>query len=276
MTPISIIDPADPRIGAFRDVKERDLTGREGLFIAEGEVVLRVLSSQASQCEAVAVLIAEKRLEALRPILEAFAGQVPIYTAGQNVLDEIAGFHLHRGILALGRKPQPVTLSAMLDRVEGQDGLKVLVAASGIGNHDNMGGIFRNAAAFGAGAVLMDAGCCDPFYRKAIRVSVGAVLRTPMVTGLSSAEMVGQLQARGWEVLALTPSAEMILSDFRPKDRTVILLGSEGPGLPKAIIDTCTPVGIAMAGGFDSLNVAATSAVALHQITTAQEGAKTP
>ncbi len=268
MTPIPITDPHDPRIATFRDVKERDLTGREGLFIAEGEVVLRVLSSKASRCEAVSVLIAEKRLEALREILEGFEPEVPIYTAGQEVLDSIAGFHLHRGILALGRKPAPIELTSLLVELEAKGGRQVLVAASGIGNHDNMGGIFRNAAAFGAGVVLMDSGCCDPFYRKAIRVSVGAILRTPMVTGLSAPEMVGTLQTRGWDVLALTPSAEMILSDFRPKDRTVILLGSEGPGLPKAIIDSCTPIGIRMAGGFDSLNVAATSAVALHQLTT--------
>ena len=270
---VFISDPHDARIAAFRDVKERDLTGREGLFVAEGEVVLRVLSSEASQCQAVAVLIAEKRLESLRPILEAFGDDVPIYLAGQEVLDAIAGFHLHRGILALGRKPEAHSLDEVLAQLEArEDERQVLVAASGIGNHDNMGGIFRNAAAFGAGAVLMDSACCDPFYRKAIRVSVGAVLRTPMVTGLSAAQMVAGLQARGWEVLALTPSAEMILSDFIPGPRTVILLGSEGPGLSQAAIDTCTPIGIRMAGGFDSLNVATTSGIALHQLVTAKSG----
>lgn len=268
MNLIAISDPNDPRIAHFRDVKERDLTGREGLFIAEGEVVLRVLSSPQSLCEPVSVLISERRVEALRPILEAFPSDLPIYTAEQDVLDSIAGFHLHRGILALGRKPKAQSLDELLDCIEGQ-GRRVLVAASGIGNHDNMGGIFRNAAAFGAAGVLMDAGCCDPFYRKAIRVSVGAVLRTPMVMGLNAAEMIGALQARGWEVLALTPSAATELKDFQPSERCVILLGSEGPGLPASIIDTCTPVGIKMAGGFDSLNVATTSAVALHHLTTA-------
>lgn len=266
MTPILVTDPLDPRIQAYSQVKERDLTGREGLFVAEGEVVLRVLASDASLCQPVSVLIAEKRWETLQPVLEAL-GDVPVYTASQDVLDTIAGFHLHRGILALGRKPAAVGLSSMLDAVEAS-GAKVLVAASGIGNHDNMGGIFRNAAAFGAGAVLMDSGCCDPFYRKAIRVSVGAVLRTPMATGVSATEMVETLQARGWEVLALTPSATTQLSDFKPSGRTVILLGTEGPGLPRPIIDRCTPVGIRMAGGFDSLNVAATSAVALHHLAT--------
>lgn len=266
MIPIAVTDPQDPRIQAYSQVKERDLTGREGMFIAEGEVVLRVLASPASLCRPVSVLIAEKRLEALRPVLEPLA-DAPVFVAPQPVLDAIAGFHLHRGILALGQKPQTLGLPDMLDWLEAT-GAKFLVAASGIGNHDNMGGIFRNAAAFGAGAVLLDSGCCDPFYRKAIRVSVGAVLRTPMVTGMTSIEMVETLQARGWEILALTPSATLQLRDFKPKGRTVILLGTEGPGLPKGIIERCTPVGIRMAGGFDSLNVAATSAVALHHLAT--------
>jgi tRNA G18 (ribose-2'-O)-methylase SpoU len=147
----------------------------------------------------------------------------------------------------------------------------VAVVASGIGNHDNMGGLFRNAAAFGAAAVFLDRTCCDPFYRKAIRVSVGAVLRTPMAAGLDAEAMIDLLQGRGFEVLALTPSADQALADMKPARRTAILLGSEGPGLPREIIARCRPVGIPMAGGFDSLNVAATSAVALHHVTTARQ-----
>ena len=265
MNLIPVSDAADPMVQAFRDVKERDLTGRQGMFIAEGEVVLNVLTSSASRCEPVAVLIAEKRLAALTPVLSRLGEAVPIYLAGQDVLDQIAGFHLHRGILALGRKPETPDLDAFLDGLPDQ---AVLVGACGIGNHDNMGGLFRNAAAFGAQGLLLDTTCCDPFYRKAIRVSVGAILRTPFIEGLVTADMVDRLQVRGFEVLALTPSAEQTLSEFKPGPRTVILLGSEGPGLPESVISRCRPLAIRMSGGFDSLNVAATSAVALHQITT--------
>lgn len=169
MTPIHVNDPDDPRIAAFRDVKERDLTGRHGLFIAEGEVVLRVLASEASRCTPVSILIAEKRLEKLREVLERLPGDVPVHVASQAALNAVAGFDLHRGVLALGRKPEPVEPGALLD---GLPERAVAVVACGIGNHDNMGGLFRNAAAFGAGAVLLDQTCCDPFYRKAIRVSV--------------------------------------------------------------------------------------------------------
>jgi len=266
MTPTHVNDPDDPRIAAFRDVKERDLTGRQGLFVAEGEVVLRVLASEASRCEPVSVLIAEKRLENLREVLERLPGDVPVHVAPQAVLNAVAGFDLHRGILALGRKPEVVDPDVLLDSLPER---AVVVVACGIGNHDNMGGLFRNAAAFGAGAVLLDRTCCDPFYRKAIRVSVGAVLRTPMATGLEAEAMIDLLQGKGFEVLALTPSAEQTLAELKPGRRTALLLGSEGPGLPRDIIARCRPVGIRMAGGFDSLNVAATSAVALHHLTTA-------
>ena len=266
MNLIPVFDPADPRISAFRDVKERDLTGRQGLFVAEGEVVLRVLASEASRCRPAAVLIAQKRLEALREVLERLPAEVPVHTAPQDVLDAIAGFHLHRGILALGRKPEPLGLTGFLD---GLPERAVVVGACGIGNHDNMGGLFRNAAAFGAAGLLLDATCCEPFYRKAIRVSVGAVLRTPFVEGVTAAAMLEALEARGFEVLALTPSAVETLSELKSAPRTAILLGSEGPGLPADVIARCRPLAIRMSGGFDSLNVAATSAVALHHLTTA-------
>lgn len=271
MNLIPVSDAADLRISAFRDVKERDLTGRQGMFVAEGEVVLRVLASGASRCAPVAVLIAEKRLEALRGVLERLPEDVPVHTAPQDVLDGIAGFHLHRGILALGRKPEPMDMANFLD---GLSERAVVVGACGIGNHDNMGGLFRNAAAFGAAGLLLDETCCDPFYRKAIRVSVGAALRTPFVEGVTAAAMVEALEARGFEVLALTPSATATLAQLKPAPRTAILLGSEGPGLPAEVIARCRPLAIRMSGGFDSLNVATTSAVALHHLATASEASE--
>lgn len=265
MNLIAIEAADDPRIAAFRDIRERDLTGRRGLFIAEGEVVLRVLASPASLCRPVAVLIAEGRLEKLRDVFEALPGEVPIHLAPQGVLDAIAGFPLHRGVLALGAQPPPAALDVLIDSMpEG----RVLVAACGIGNHDNIGGLFRNAAAFGAWGVAMDDRCCDPFYRKAIRVSAGAALRTSAARAASAEILVETLERRGVEVLALSPGAGERLADLgRSRRRRAVLLGSEGPGLPSSIVARCRAVRIPMAGGFDSLNVAATSAAALHQLT---------
>ncbi len=261
---IRIDQPDDPRIAGFRDIRERDLTGRQGLFVAEGEVVLNVLMSDRSLCRPVAFLLDSKRVEGLADVLAGAADETPVYVASQSVLDAIAGFHLHRGILALGEKPPVRSLETCLAGT-GPDA--VVVAACGIGNHDNMGGVFRNAAAFGAGAVLLDAHCCDPFYRKAIRVSVGAVLRTPMATGLDALAMVEGLKAAGFEVLALTPGASEPLDRTPRGGRIAIVLGPEGPGLAPAVIQRCRPVGIPMSGGFDSLNVSVASGIALHHFT---------
>lgn len=265
MNQIIVSDPADPRIAAFRDIRERDLTGRRGLFIAEGEVVVRVLTSPSSLCRPRALLLAEKRVAGLSDVIANLSDQTPVYVASQVVLDRIAGFPLHRGILALGEKPATSTVDACIGDLQRND---VFVVAAGVGNHDNMGGLFRNAAAFGARAVLLDRTCCDPFYRKAIRVSAGAVLRTPSATGDSALAMVERLKATGVEVLALTPSATTRLADYRRKGPVAVVLGSEGPGLPESVIADCKAIGIPMAGGFDSLNVATTSAVALHHLTT--------
>ncbi len=259
-----IDDPADPRVAAFRDIRERDLTGREGLFIAEGEVVIRTLLAPESLCRARSLLIAANRVEAQAALIAA-AGQTPVYAASQGVMDAIAGFPLHRGLLALGEKPVERTVA---DVLAGLPEDCVVLACAGIGNHDNMGGLFRNAAAFGAAAVLRDERCCDPFYRKAIRVSVGAVLRTPSAAPASLAQLIAALQAERFEVIALSPGASEPLAGLAGGGRKAVLVGSEGPGLPADIMRSLRTVGIPMAGGFDSLNVAVTSALALYQVTT--------
>jgi len=261
-------DPDDPRLADYRDIRERDLTGQRGLFIAEGEVVLNTLLSPASLCRPRSVLMAAHRIEQRHQLLTHVPEGVPVYAASQAVLDRVAGFALHRGMLAVGDKPPEVDLDALL---AGLPARAVVLAASGVGNHDNMGGLFRNAAAFGAAAVLRDDRCCDPFYRKSIRVSVGAVLRTPTVAAASLEALIGALERAGFEVLALTPSARTGLKGVEGRGRQAILVGSEGPGLPAAILNRLRPVGVPMADGFDSLNVATAAALALHQICDASQ-----
>ena len=170
MVPVPIDDPQDPRVAAYLDIRERDLTGRHGRFIAEGKVVLDVLLS-AGRFAAESVLVLENRLAGLDEILRKAPPDLPVYVAASGVMDKIAGFHMHRGILAVGSKGTPQPAEALLKTLPAGALVVVLV---GIANHDNMGSIFRNAAAFGADAVFLDATCCDPLYRKAIRVSVGA------------------------------------------------------------------------------------------------------
>jgi tRNA G18 (ribose-2'-O)-methylase SpoU len=231
--------------------------------VAEGEVVLRTLLSPASLCAPRSLLVAGNRLEAQAGLISQVPPGTPIYAVTQAVLDRIAGFSLHRGLLGLGQKPVAMSLETVLAGLPDEC---VVLACSEIGNHDNMGGLFRNAAAFGAAAVLRDDRCCDPFYRKAIRVSVGAVLRMPGAEATSLQALVEGLQGAGFEVIALSPAATEPLSGLRRRGRQAILVGSEGPGLPAETLGRLRTVGVPMAGGFDSLNVAVTSALALYQL----------
>ena len=249
---IEINNPQDPRLNLYRDVKDRDLTGRDGLFMAEGKVVLERLFA-SPLAETVSVLTTPERLNGLAHLPDA-----PVYVVTQAVMDELAGFPIHRGYLALGRYAPPLSLDEVLTSAS----VRVLVL-SGIANTDNMGGLMRNGAAFGVNAVILDATCCDPLYRKAIRVSVGGVLQVPhyrvddLVTALHTLDLTPY---------ALSPSGMVTLDEVRPAARSAMLLGAEGPGLAADIMAACTTVRIEMSGGFDSLNVATTSGIALYHL----------
>lgn len=260
--PQIISDPDDARIAAYRHIRERDLVGRDGLFVAEGEVVLRHLLT-SPLVRPVSLLLAESRVAGLADLLDQVPHGIPVYAAGQAVIDAIAGFHLHRGILALGTRIATPSAAEVLGKLPDQ---ALVVALFGIGNHDNMGGLFRNAAAFGADAVLLAADCCDPLYRKAIRVSVGASLITPFGR-FGPEDPVSLLHEYGFHPLALSPAGQHELSDVERKGRTAVLFGSEGPGLDASVLEKCTTVRISMRSGFDSLNVATTSGIVLHQLT---------
>ena len=268
---IAIDDPDDPRIAAYRDIRERDLVGREGLFIAEGEVVLRMLLRRSLH-PAVSLLIDERRLPALAGLMADVPDDVPIHSAPQPVLDRIAGFPLHRGILAVGRRAALPDAAALLGDAGEQ---AIAVVLCGIANHDNMGGIFRNAAAFGASAVILDSDCCDPLYRKAIRVSVGAALTVPFARLGRGEDAAALLAAHGFEALALSPAGAARLSDVVVPGRVAAVFGSEGPGLPAALLARTRTVRIAMAGEIDSLNVATASGIVLHHLAANREAPET-
>lgn len=259
---ISVDDPMDPRIEAYREVRERDLAGRNGHFIAEGKVILRVLLT-AGRHEVVSALIAERQLAGLTPLLAQMPGTAPVYVVGQKVLDRIAGFHLHRGILALGQRGP---LPAAVDLLAQMGQRAMVVALFGTSNHDNAGGIFRNAAAFGADAVFLDGGCCDPLYRKAIRVSAGAALSMPFARLPCEEDAIALFKRHGFECVALSPAGATPLAGLKRPTRVAVLLGAEGPGLPMEMLARTRTVSIPMAGGFDSLNVATTSGIVLHHL----------
>ncbi len=183
------------------------------------------------------------------------------------MIDQIAGFHLHRGVLALGRRaPQP-PLSDLLGRLVPP---ALVLVGCGISNHDNLGSMFRNAAAFSADAVLLDETCCDPLYRKAIRVSVGSVLSVPYHRGGSSHVLLSQLAEAGFAIWALSPAGETELRDLPRADRMALVMGTEGEGLPPEVLRAYQTVRIAQSPGLDSLNVGTAAGIALYGAAMAQ------
>jgi tRNA G18 (ribose-2'-O)-methylase SpoU len=258
---IPVADPDDPRIEPYRAIRERDLAARYGRFVAEGAVVLRVLLMR-SRFAVESVLLSERQVPGLAELLRQVPTGVPVYVASQDVMSAVAGFPIHRGVLAIGRR----AATSMADVLARLGREATVLGLIGISNHDNVGGIFRNAAAFGADAVLLDDTSCDPLYRKAIRVSVGGSLIVPFARAGAAMELVDALAAAGFELAALSPGGAEPLEAYRRAPRTALLLGAEGPGLPTQIMRRARTVRIAMAPGFDSLNVATASGIALHHL----------
>ena len=265
VVPIAAVD--DPRIEPFRSVRDRDLAGHGNRFVVEGEVVLRRLLGPTSRYAPESLLLAEPQAARLAPLLAGLPPEVPVFVAPPDVLDAIVGFRLHRGILAVARRGGAASAAALLASCPRRAMVLVLV---GLANHDNVGAAFRNAAAFGADAVLLDSSCCDPLYRKAIRVSVGACLTVPFARGGTAPALICDLAATGFEPVALSPAGRERLGDAAWSNRTALLVGAEGAGLPAALMAGLRTVRIDMAPGVDSLNVAAAAAVALHAASSAR------
>ncbi|WP_337267582.1 TrmH family RNA methyltransferase [Oryzifoliimicrobium ureilyticus] len=259
--PISIEDADDARIQEFRNIRERDLTGRQQRFIAEGSVVVRMLAQAHARGRFVAekLLILKSRLAGLEPILELLPEQVPVYVAEADVLDAIVGFNLHRGVLALGKHVEQDLSMDWPKRA-------LVLVGCGISNHDNIGSMFRNAAAFGADAVLLDETCCDPLYRKSLRVSVGSVLSLSWKRGGTALDLLSQLSKDGFNIWALSPQGETDIRSIGGSERVALVVGTEGEGLPAELLAGFMSARIPQAPGLDSLNVATATGIALYAL----------
>jgi len=257
---IEIDDPADPRLDDFRDLstadRRPDRPGGRGLVIAEGVVVVERLL--ASSYPVRALLGVRRRVEALGDL------PAPAYVTSAEVMAEVVGFHLNRGVLAAAdRAPQPDVAGLVASS-------RRLAVLEGVGDHENLGSLFRNAAALGIDGVLLGPGCSDPLYRRSVRVSMGHVLRVPFASVPNLPEGFELLRHNGFTVAALTPRPGAAnLADAGLRGRKVaVLLGSEGPGLTdEAIAAADLAVRIPMADGVDSLNVATAAAIAFYAIT---------
>jgi len=261
---VPVASAADPRLAPYMGVKERDLLRREGRFIVEGKVTLGRLV-EASRFPVESLFLAENRIAPLDDMLAKLDPAIPVYTAPQSVMDQVTGFHLHRGVLAVAQRGQQQACEQLIASFGARNPLTLLTLVT-LANHDNVGACFRNAAALGADAMLLDAASCDPLYRKSIRVSAGTALSLPFAHSGDGASILHALETANIETWALTPSGGEPLHTVKPPPRLAIVLGAEGPGLPAALIDRCRRISIPMAPGIDSLNVAAAGAIALAHV----------
>jgi tRNA G18 (ribose-2'-O)-methylase SpoU len=261
-SPTMIDDPTDPRLEeytALNDAVLRQQIEGDTLCIAEGALVVsRVLRSRYPLRSA---LIAESRWSSLGPLGAALAAHpAPVYVAPLGVMSRVAGFAIHRGVVAAVTRLAPPPLDALLRKAS------CLAVLEGINDHENLGSIIRSAAALGVDGLLLDPTCCDPLYRRAIRVSMGEVFGLPFSRLEPWPDALAQVRLAGFTVVALTPhgEAEPITSIERPA-RPAVLLGSEGPGLTENARDAADRrVRIPMTPNLDSLGVAAAAAIAFH------------
>jgi tRNA G18 (ribose-2'-O)-methylase SpoU len=256
------VDSSDPRLAHYRDVGDPAALERAGLFVAEGRLTVeRLLADGRFGVDSIVATPTAAR--AMGSVLDANR-DTPVYVCEPALLEAITGFNFHRGCLALARRPAleaPVSSFARASR---------LLAVEGVGNPDNIGGLFRAALALGAGGLLLDPSSGDPFYRKAIRTSMGASLRVPFTRVDRWPSGLDELRASGFRILALTPSPDAVAIDevaVEPDSQVLLLLGSEGAGLGGAALRYADmTVRIPVDARADSLNVVVAAAIALHAL----------
>ena len=261
---IDITDPDDERVDDFRDLnsidRRPDLPGGKGLVIAEG--VLVVQRMLASRFTLHAFLGTDRRLTELAD--DVTGAGAPFYRASAEVMAEVVGFHLNRGVLGVARRAPALTTEEVLTDA------RTVAVLEGVNDHENLGSIFRNAAGLGVDAVIFGDGCADPLYRRAVRVSMGHALLVPFARTQRWPADLELLRNNDFQLLAMTPDSQAcILGDAmyaRAGQKVAVLVGAEGPGLTEtAMRASDIRVRIPMSRNTDSLNVATAAACAFYE-----------
>ena len=261
---IDVGDPVDPRLDDFRELnsvdRRPDLPSGKGLVIAEG--VLVVQRMLASRFRPRALLGTDRRLAELAADLDRT--DAPYYRASAEVMAEVVGFHLNRGVLAAAARPPELTLTQVLD------GARTVAVLEGVNDHENLGSVFRNAAGLGVDGLVFGTGCADPLYRRAVRVSMGHALLVPYAWATAWPADLELLRDNGFRLLAMTPdpAADTLAEAMATaaSARVAVLVGAEGPGLTEtAMRASDTRVRVPMSRGTDSLNVATAAALAFYE-----------
>lgn len=255
--------PDDARIADYRDMRDADLVRLRGVFVAEGRRVVERLIEDGRYVIR-SLLLNQAAHLALEPVLARLPRDVPVYLCGPDNCSAIAGFNMHRGCVAMVERPQPTTWAALVDSA------RRLVILEGATDPDNVGGVFRNAAAFAADAVLLSPTTCDPLYRKAVRTSMAATLKVPFARAEPWPDVLTTIGS-DVTIVALTPREPAItLDEFVAGGvpaRVALLLGGEGFGLTRAAESRAhCHVLIPISGSVDSLNLAVASGIALSRL----------
>jgi tRNA G18 (ribose-2'-O)-methylase SpoU len=258
---VHVTSAADSRLDDYRNIPDAELIRTRGLFVAEGRLVVRRLAER-SRFVPKSLLLTPAALGDLNDVIAHVSA--PVFVVTQETMNEVAGLNFHRGCLAVGLRPPP---PAWQDIVKDAH---LVIVVERITNADNMGSIFRNAAAFGAQAVLFDSLSVDPLYRKAIRTSMGAVLQLPFAAMTAWPEDLEKLRKMGFTTIALTPAEDALPigeAFMNRGPRAALLVGHEGAGLSDhAFHHADVRARIPMPGGIDSLNVATAAAIALYEL----------
>lgn len=248
----------DPRVAGYRAVGEPDRLLDLGVFVAEGRLVVRRLL-ELRHWTVESILLTHAAVENLKDALPFTPA--PVFLVEQEVMNGIAGFNIHRGCLALVKRPVIPTLDVIPDGP-----LSRVLVLEGVNNPDNVGGLFRSAAAFDIELVVLGPNCGDPLYRKAVRTSMGASLSVPFVNSPEWPGAIADLRADGFTVVALTPHVSAApLEDIRRTPKLALLVGSEGTGLTaEALEESTITARIPMAAAVDSLNVTTAASIAMY------------
>ena len=257
----NVTDASDPRIAEYVSLTDVALRTRHepesGIYIAESAEVIRRAIDAGHRPRS--ILMQSNWLERMSDLVDESV-DVDVYVGEPAVLEEITGFHVHRGALAAMHRPSLPTLTSVTQRA------RRLVILEDIVDHTNVGAIFRSAAGLGMDGVLVTPRCADPLYRRSVRVSMGTVFQVPWTRIEPWPEQLNELSSRGFTTIALDPDASdaVDLGEFtgQAPDRCAFILGTEGPGLaPPTVSAADVRVRIPMTHGVDSLNVGAAAAV---------------
>lgn len=260
MIPLEGLD--DPRLEDYRHVADHDALVARGLFVAEGRLVVARLV-RGGRHHVRSLLLSPAAAAAMAGVVRDVGPDTAVFVVPQAGMNAVVGFNIHRGCLAMADRPAPTTLADLK-----LDAVTRLLVLEGVNNPDNVGGLFRNAAALGAAAVVVGPHCGDPLYRKAIRTSMAAVLTLPWVQAGPWPDALARLRRAGFTVVACTPAAEATaLYDADLPRRAAVLVGAEGDGLTAAALAHADlRLRIPMHGAMDSLNVATAAAVVLSAL----------